>query len=169
MFSLRVLAFLFAGPAGAVGGPSQACSRSTEGPPFAWGRLGAATLSALSLVGWLVSTALLSAQSRTSTTTLLVRVGEQAQLQVQGRSAILRIRLASGVSAQLWGDEACATPIEKALVFSRSGTYTIPLDVVPSNNKAHVCLLSSDGILSDSVVWPETGTTTAETSAVSKP
>ena len=169
MFRLRVLAFLFRHPAGAASGDAQVGSRSTAGRSLARGYARTRTLIALSCVGLLAFAPLLHAQSKTGTTSLLLTVGQQEQLQFQGENVILKIRLASGVTARLWGDAACATPIRKAIVLTKSGTYTISLDDVPQNNKGYVCLLTSDGILRDSVVWPETGATTAETSAVSKP
>lgn len=120
-------------------------------------------------MGLLASAPLLHAQSKTGTTSLSLTVGQQEQLQLQGENVILKIRLASGVTARLWGDEGCATPIQKAMVMTKSGAYTISFDNVPHNSKGYVCLLTSDGILRDSVVWPEVRMPTTTTSAVPNP
>ena len=109
------------------------------------------TLIALSLVGLLVSAALLYAKSKTGTATLLVTVREEELVQIQGESVILKIRLASGVTAKLWGDTACGAPGQEAMVLTKSGTYTISLGSVSQDQRGYVCLLSSDGTLRDSL------------------
>jgi hypothetical protein len=105
------------------------------------------------LAGSLASAALVFGQSKTATTRLLLTVRGEEQLQRQGGNVILKIRLAPGVTAKLWGDQACGRPIQAAMVITNSGTYTLAFDNIPYEGKAYLCLLSSDGTLRDHMVW----------------
>jgi len=164
VFSSSPLVFLSVVPERPTSGYAQVRSGSLKSGRLVRRHANAGTRIPLCLVGWLASATLLYAQSKTATTTLYVTVGEAEQLQLQGVTTILRIRLASGVMAKLWSDEFCGIPSQQATVITRSGTYTIPLDNITPRKKAYVCLLSSDGILRDSVLWPAAGPTPSLTS-----
>jgi hypothetical protein len=84
-------------------------------------------------------------------------------LQPQGENVMLKIRLAAGVTARLWGGKACGMPIQQAMVLTKSGTYILLAENIPHDEKAYLCLVSSDGTLRDAVVWPQVSTTTTIT------
>lgn len=105
-------------------------------------------------VALLASAIPLCAANAIGTAVLVVRVAEAEQLQLQGENALLRIRLASGVTANLWADEFCGDPGQQGMVITKSGIYTLPLNNLLPGKKISVCLVSSDGILRESVVGP---------------
>jgi len=107
-------------------------------------------------VALLAGAALLYGQARSRSGTTTVTVREQELLQLHGVDITLKIRLRSGVTASLWGDRACRAPIPTAMAITASGTYSIPLTRIPQAEEktAFVCLLSSDGRLRDSILWP---------------
>ena len=88
---------------------------------------------------------------RSVTTRLNLAVGEQVYLAQQGNNLILKIRMAPGVTAQLWADNVCGQPKSNALVFTKSGNYTIPVESIKGSGASYACLLSSDGQLKTSV------------------
>jgi hypothetical protein len=120
---------------------------------LASGQAAKCTLIALLCVGLLRVASLLHAQSRTATTTLIVRVAEAGLLEQQNDNVIVKLRLAPGVAVSLWGDKSCAAPADESYVITASGTYTIPLNQLKQMQKAEgddkgsICLQSSDGVL----------------------
>ncbi len=81
--------------------------------------------------------------------TLLLQVRPEATLQWMGADTLrLKIRLAPGAEARLWGDRACGGPAAERYVVPRSGIYVIPISSIPNNDSGNICLASSDGILS---------------------
>lgn len=154
---------LLAVPVRAASAYGQLCSDSKDGRCLAPRHTMTRTFIALSLAGWLAWVASLYGQSRTGTATLLVTVREQEQLQLQGENVILKIRLASGVTARLWGSRACGMPIQQAMVFTKSGTYILLQENIPHDEEGDLCLLSSDRTLRDAVAWPQVGTPTTIT------
>lgn len=147
--------------AGAASNHGYFRSEPTAGRSLAARHIRAGKLIALCCVGLLESLALVYAEGRTGTTSLWVTVREEEQLELQGENVTLKIRLARDVTARLWSDNACGTPVQQAKVFTKSGTYTLPIDSIPHEGKACLCLLSSDGRLQHSLVWPQEGATVA--------
>ncbi len=98
----------------------------------------------------------LGAQFRTGTTSLVLQVRPEEQLQVQNGSVVLKIRLARGTMARLWLAESCTPTSPQSQVIIASGNYTIPLNLlipasgIPTPHAMQVCLVSSDGVLNDS-------------------
>jgi len=98
----------------------------------------------------------LGAQIRTGTSSLVLQVRPEEQLQVQNGSVVLKIRLARGTMAHLWLAESCTPTSPESQVIIASGNYTIPLNLLipasgnPTPNAMQVCLVSSDGVLNDS-------------------
>ncbi len=81
--------------------------------------------------------------------TLVLSVRPEAALMWMGADAVrLKIRLAPGAQARLWGDASCVAPAADAYVVARSGTYVIPVSSIPNSNSGNICLASSDGALS---------------------
>ena len=103
-----------------------------------------------------VSAQSLQAQGRVAATSLLLRVAPQEQMELQGDALAVKIRLARGTTARLWMANACTSPSSESQVITASGAYTIPLNTMtevssgPNGSTAQVCLMSSDGMLSDS-------------------
>jgi hypothetical protein len=99
----------------------------------------------------------LYAQGRTATTSLALQVRPEELLQDQDGSVVLKIRLARGATARLWAANSCASPSPQSDVITMSGIYSIPYSVlapVSSNlspTTGQVCLVSSDGMLNDSL------------------
>ena len=88
------------------------------------------------------------AQFQTKETgTLTLTIQPQIQLQVQGTDVILKIRLAQGTNAKLWGDNSCGLPKENGPTFTTSGTYTISVQNLAAQGQAYACAVSSDGLL----------------------
>ena len=88
------------------------------------------------------------AQFQTKETgTLTLTIQPQIQLQVQGTDVILKIRLAQGTNAKLWGDNSCGLPRENGTTFTASGTYTISVQNLAAQGQAYACAVSSDGLL----------------------
>src|SRR5450759_2984477 len=85
---------------------------------------GATALIVLLLLGLMSSRALLSFSDQ-KTSHVAVSVVEEILLSQSGTSANLKIRLSSGVNAQVWGDSttSCGSPTG-SLSESASGTYT---------------------------------------------
>src|SRR5262249_45041618 len=111
-----------------------------------------------------------AASTTNGTATLSLTVGPQGQFVISDSNVILKIRLLPRVYANLWGDKACGIPIQKAMIISASGAYTIALRDIPHQNKGYICLLSSDGAISKSAVWPGLiNTTTTVTSQSPNP
>jgi hypothetical protein len=108
-------------------------------------------------VALLTGTLGLHAQSRTATTALVLQVRQEELLQVQTDQVALKIRLARGRTAQVWVANSCTSPMLESLTITQSGTYTVPLATIGATTSdspggiAYVCLLSSDGVLQDSV------------------
>ncbi len=113
----------------------------------------------------LLQSASLAAQGSRSyrTSLLLVRVGEESQLQMSGSTVILKIRLAPGVVSRLWSDKACGDPTDEAIVIPRSDTYAIALQDIPHGNLTYLCLLLSDGKLHNSLAMPPRDIESVET------
>jgi hypothetical protein len=123
----------------------------------------------------------LRAQSRIASTTLVLQVGQEDLLQLQSGNVALKIRLAAGRTARLWVASSCTSPSPESYLIAKSGTYSIPFNALepvssePPSGAAYVCLLSSDGVLNDSLavgINAMTGqvvTTQAGTTTVSKP
>jgi hypothetical protein len=105
----------------------------------------------------LLTGALQHAQSRTATASLVLQVRPEELLQDQNGSVILKIRLARGTTARLWAANSCTSPSPESQVITKSGIYSIPFNTLrpaisdPNSSASHVCLLSSDGMLSDSL------------------
>jgi hypothetical protein len=106
------------------------------------------------------------AQSRMATPSSLgLLVRPEVLLQDQNGSIVLKIRLARGTTARLWAANSCTSFSLPSQVILASGTYTIPLNTLtPVSSKpvavsSRVCLVSSDGVLNDSlpVEFLETG------------
>jgi hypothetical protein len=121
---------------------------------YAWG----GALAFLLALG-LGSTAWLRAQTtKAATTTLTLRVVPEERMEVQGNAVSLKIRLAPGATARLWAGTSCGAAPPPALVITRSGAYSIQptafgVTYSPTAGQAvGICLLSSDGLLHDSVV-----------------
>jgi hypothetical protein len=99
----------------------------------------------------------LYAQGRTATASLVLRVRPEELLQEQNGSVLLKIRLARGTTARLWAANSCTSPSPESQVIIFSGNYTIPLNTLTpvssdlAPGATHVCLMSSDGVLNDSV------------------
>jgi hypothetical protein len=99
----------------------------------------------------------LYAQGRTATTSLALQVRPEELLQDQNRSVVLKIRLARGTTARFWAANSCASPSPQWHVIAMSGTYSIPYSALtpvsssPSPSTMQVCLVSSDGMLNDSL------------------
>jgi hypothetical protein len=99
----------------------------------------------------------LYAQSRTATASLVLQVRPEELLQDQNGSVVLKIRLARGTTARLWAANSCTSPSPESQVITMSGIYSIPLNALrpvisdPNSSASHVCLLSSDGVLNDSL------------------
>ena len=97
------------------------------------------------------------AQGRTATVSLVLQVHAEEVLQNQNGSILLKIRLARGTSVRLWAADSCASPSPEAQIVTLSGIYNIPLNLMrpassdPNSSASRVCLLSSDGMLRDSL------------------
>jgi len=98
----------------------------------------------------------LYAQIRTATASLIVQVRPEELLQVQNGSVALKVRLARSATARLWAANSCTSPIPESQVIIASGSYTIPLNTLMPMSSARgpsagqVCLMSSDGVLTNS-------------------
>ncbi len=107
-----------------------------------------ATVVSLALL--LPSAAPLWAESR-STILVQVTIGEEARMDVQGDNVSLRIRLAPGITAQVWSDAACDLPSSGSKTINRSGMYSIPLKELSQFSGVRICLQSSDAALRSSI------------------
>jgi hypothetical protein len=122
-------------------------------PARARGRL-AALIGALVLLTGEIH---LYAQSRTATASLILQVRPEELLQEQNGGVVLKIRLARGTTARLWAANSCTSPSPQSHVLTISGIYNIPLSAFtpvsdnPTPSTTQVCLLSSDGVLHDSL------------------
>jgi hypothetical protein len=92
-----------------------------------------------------------------ATTMLMVHVVPEERIEVQAYAVSLRIRLAAGTTARLWADTSCgAAPLQSGIITS-SGAYSILLEALGvtysprASEGVSICLLSSDGLLRDSV------------------
>jgi hypothetical protein len=96
-------------------------------------------------------------KSKVATTTLVLTVVPEERMALQGNAVSLKIRLASGTTARLWAGTSCGTALPASLVITRSGAYSIQptalgVTYTPAASEVvSVCLLSSDGLLHDSV------------------
>jgi hypothetical protein len=100
---------------------------------------------------FLLASVLVGAE-RTAHSNLLLIVRPEALLLRQGSDAVqLKIRLAEGTEARLWGADSCGAPASGAMVISRSDSYIIPLSAFGASNSRQACLASSDGTLQRSV------------------
>lgn len=99
----------------------------------------------------------LYAQGRTATSSLALQVRSEELLQDQNGSVVLKIRLAHGTTASLWAANSCTSPSPQSHVITMSGIYSIPYSALtpvssnPSPSTTQVCLVSSDGMLNDSL------------------
>jgi hypothetical protein len=99
----------------------------------------------------------LYAQGRMATASLILQVRPEELLKVMNGNVMLKIRLARGTTARLWGANSCTSPSPDAQVVTMSGTYSFPwsaLTPVSSNlspSTMQVCLVSSDGMIYDSL------------------
>jgi hypothetical protein len=122
-------------------------------PAHARGR----TAALVVVIVFLAGTSPLYAQGRTATASLELQVRPEELLQDQDGSVVLKIRLARGTTARLWAANSCTSPSPQSHVITMSGTYSIPysaLAPVSSNlspGTMQVCLVSSDGMLNDSL------------------
>ena len=107
-------------------------------------RVRAVAVLSLALIAGLSVVRFTAAQQQKATT-LTVGVQPQLLLVQQGSNVILKIRLAHGVTAELWADNSCDTPRNNAMTFSASGTYTIPVQSIKGHGEQYACVLSSDG------------------------
>ncbi len=81
--------------------------------------------------------------------TLVLVVRPEANMMWMGTDALrLKIRLAPGAHARLWGDQSCGAPAAGAYAVLRSGNYVIPVSSIPNSGSGNICLASSDGALS---------------------
>jgi len=128
------------------------------------------TAALIGLIALLTGALQLYAQSRTATTSLVLQVRPEELLQDQNGSVGLKIRLARGTTARLWPANSCTSPSPESQVITQSGIYSIPFNTLrpaisdPNSSTSRVCLLSSDGMLSDSlpVVMTAPGNSTGE-------
>lgn len=97
---------------------------------------------------------------KTASSSLMVQIGEEVQLQVNGNGLVLKMRLSPGVVARLWSNSTCGAPTEDAMIVTNSGSYIIDLSNIPHEGKSFICLLSSDGKLHEALAFPvrESGT-----------
>lgn len=112
----------------------------------------------------LSAVALLYGASDSKNGSVGVAVGEEMLLTQTGANANLKIRLSSGVTAQVWGDSSTAcSNAQGSLTETASGTYTISLSTIPfgTNQNNYVCVKSSDSTLNANVVWPHVATSLA--------
>ena len=114
------------------------CSRKT-GVRVAVALLSLALISGLSIVGY-------TAAQQQKTATLTLGVQPQLLLVEQDPNVILKIRLAHGVTAQLWANNSCGSPKNNAMTFTASGTYTISIQSIKGHGELYACVLSSDGL-----------------------
>ncbi|HXJ43286.1 MAG TPA: Ig-like domain-containing protein [Bryobacteraceae bacterium] len=124
-------------------------------------RIGRILLTVL-LAGVLAGLLILAADSKTGNVGLTV--AEEILLTQSGANANLKIRLTSGVTAQVWGDSSTACgSATGSLNESASGTHSIALNTIPfgSNQNNFVCVHSSDNHLNASVAWPHTAASVA--------
>ena len=111
----------------------------------------------ISVILLLTGVTQLYAQGRTAGTSLVLQVRAEDLLQEQNGSVGLKIRLARGTTARLWAANSCTSPSPESQVIAVSGIYSIPFNVlrpmISGSNRSvnQVCLLSSDGMLSDSL------------------
>lgn len=84
---------------------------------------------------------------RTGAASVSVNIGEEGLVARQGSDLVVLIRLSPGTSASLWLDEFCADPLDQAMIFAGSGTYTVPLKLVQGHGQGFACLRSSDEIV----------------------
>jgi len=82
---------------------------------------------------------------------LTLTIEPQIELQERGTNVILKIRLAQGSNARMWGDNSCGFPKDNARTFTASGTYTVSVQNLSSQGQAYACAASSDGILKASI------------------
>jgi hypothetical protein len=82
---------------------------------------------------------------------LTLTIQPQIQLQEQGTNVILKIRLAQGTNARLWGDNSCGLPKDNGTIVTVSGTYTISVQNLAGQGQAYACAASSDDILKASI------------------
>lgn len=116
------------------------------------------------LLAVLLSTMVMLSGSDQKTNAVSVSVVEEILLTQSGSNANLKIRLSSGVTAQIWGDSSTGcSSATGSLNETTSGTYTIPLNTIPfgSNQNNYVCVHSSDSHLNANVVWPHTAASVA--------
>ena len=138
----------------AGGCPSQACFNNLPAsPPRAHGRMAALIV----LIVLLTAVPQLYAQRRTATSSQALQVRPEELLQDRNGSVALKIRLARGTTAGLWVANSCASPSPQSHVITMSGIYSIlysaltPVSSNPSPSTMQVCLVSSDGMLNDSL------------------
>jgi hypothetical protein len=116
-------------------------------------------LPVLVLGGLLAAVAGLTGAADSKNMSVSVNAQEELLLTQSGANATLKVRLASGVTVQVWGDSsaACSTPTG-SLSKNTSGAFSIPLNTIPfgTNQNNYLCVQSSDNKLSANVVWPHT-------------
>ena len=118
------------------------------------------------LLMMLVLAAMANAQvkSNTGSGVIGVSVAQQMLLTQSGANAVLKLRLKTGVTAQVWGDTASScSSATGSLTQTSSGAYTIPLNTIPfgTNQNNYVCVRTSDSALTSNVVWPHTAASLA--------
>jgi hypothetical protein len=120
-------------------------------------RARARTAALIGVIVLLTGALQLYAQSRTATTSLALQVRPEELLQDQNGSVVLKIRLARATTARLWAANSCTSPSAESQLITKSGIYSIPFNTLrpaisePNSSASYVCLLSSDGMLSDSL------------------
>lgn len=123
---------------------------------YPWTRGKTAALIVMAIVS-LTCALQLHAQSRIAAATLVLQVVQEDLLQLQSGNVALKIRLDGGKTARLWVANSCTSPSPESYLIAKSGTYSIPFDALrpassePPSGAAYVCLLSSDGVLNDSL------------------
>jgi hypothetical protein len=82
-----------------------------------------------------------------ATSRLTVVIREQQELVRQGNNILFRVRLSPGVSAMVWVDANCTSPIENVTTITQSGSYLLPIASLQGRGNAYSCMVSSDGEL----------------------
>jgi len=85
------------------------------------------------------------------TANLTLTIQPQMQLEKKGANLVLKIRLAPGADAKLWGDNSCGLPKDNYTTFTASGTYQVSVQNLTALGQAYVCAASSDGRLKASI------------------
>ena len=118
----------------------------------AWPKVAALSSVAVLMFG----TSLVNCQGQATSASLVLQVQAEALLRAGNGNIALKIRLDRGATANLWAGDACGVPPAESRLITISGSYIMPLATLQrptvANSSSHlVCLLSSDGILRESL------------------